>query len=111
MWAAAGRASRTSSAAVPTRARASVADRLPRSVVLDVTARLETRASDWSKVPAFVLPSDVVGYVRLNLRGRERDGVVEPAEAEGLRERIAEGLATFADPDGSPSIAASRPCA
>ena len=98
-------------AAVPTRARASVADRLPWSVVLDVTARLETRASDWSKVPAFVLPSDVVGYVRLNLRGRERDGVVEPAEAEGLRERIAEGLATFADPDGSPSIAEIRPCA
>jgi predicted AlkP superfamily phosphohydrolase/phosphomutase len=97
-------------AAVPTRARAAVAERLPRSVALDLTARLETRASDWSKVRAFVLPSDVVGYVRLNLRGRERDGVVDPRDAEALREEIADGLATFADPDGGLSIAEVKPC-
>jgi predicted AlkP superfamily phosphohydrolase/phosphomutase len=56
-------------------------------------------------VPAFVLASDVVGYIRLNLRGREREGVVEPSEAAGLLDRIAAGLATFADPDGAPSVA------
>jgi predicted AlkP superfamily phosphohydrolase/phosphomutase len=90
---------------VPTRVRASVADLLPRRAVLDLTARLETRAGDWSRVRAFVLASDVVGYIRLNLLGRERKGVVEPGEAETLCSRIATGLATFADPDGAPSIA------
>jgi hypothetical protein len=82
-----------------------VASRLPRRAVLDLTARLETRARDWSQVPAFVLASDVVGYIRLNLRGRERAGVVEPTEADALLDRIAAGLATFADPDGAPSVA------
>src|SRR5205823_6137828 len=95
-------------ARVPTRARAAVAARLPRRAVLDLTARLETRAHDWSQVPAFVLASDVVGYIRLNLRGRERAGVVEPSEADGLLDRIAAGLATFADPDGTPSVAEVR---
>jgi predicted AlkP superfamily phosphohydrolase/phosphomutase len=90
---------------IPTSVRASIADRLPRRAVLDLTARLETRAPDWSRVRAFVLASDVVGYIRFNLRGRERDGVVEPHETEALSERIATGLATFADPDGTPSIA------
>jgi predicted AlkP superfamily phosphohydrolase/phosphomutase len=95
-------------ARVPMRARAAVAARLPRRAVLDLTARLETRARDWSQVPAFVLASDVVGYIRLNLRGRERAGVVEPSEADGLLDRIAAGLATFADPDGAPSVAEVR---
>ena len=95
-------------AAVPTQARAAVAELLPRSAVLELTAWLETRTRDWSKVPAFVLASDVVGYVRLNLRGREREGVVEPSEAEALLDRIAAGLATFADPDGGPSVAEVR---
>ena len=90
---------------VSTSVRASIADRLPRRVVLDLTARLETRAPDWSRVRAFVLASDVVGYIRFNLRGREREGVVEPDETEALAERIATGLASFTDPDGTPSIA------
>ncbi len=35
-------------------------------------------------------------------RGRERDGIVDPAEAGALRDEIAAGLATFTDPDGAP---------
>ena len=53
--------------------------------------RLETPARDWSQVRAFALPSDTTGYVRLNLRGRERDGIVSPAAAEALRDEIAQG--------------------
>jgi predicted AlkP superfamily phosphohydrolase/phosphomutase len=90
---------------VSTNVRAWIADRLPRRAVLDLTARLETRAADWSRVRAFVLASDVVGYIRFNLRGREREGVVGPGETDALSERIAAGLATFAEPDGTPSIA------
>lgn len=93
-------------AAVPTRTRASIANALPRRAVLEVISRLEVRARDWSQVRAFTLPSDGVGYVRLNLRGRERDGVVHDAEVSELKEQIAKGLLSYAGPDGRPPIAA-----
>ena len=50
------------------------------------------------------MPNDDAGYIRLNLRGRERDGIVEPAEADALLDRIATGLQTFRDVDGRPVI-------
>lgn len=92
-------------AAVPTRVRASVANALPRRAVLELIARLEVRAADWSQVRAFALPSDAIGYVRLNLHGREREGVVRPSERQELEEQIVDGLMSFTDPDGSRSIA------
>lgn len=98
-------------ATVPTGARAAVARALPRELVLTLGERLETPARDWSQVRAFALPSDTTGYVRLNLRGRERDGIVSPAAAEALRDEIAQGLATFDDPDGAPAVAAVVPVA
>jgi predicted AlkP superfamily phosphohydrolase/phosphomutase len=73
--------------------------------VLDLTARLEARGSDWSQIRAFTLPSDGVGYIRLNLQGRERDGIVPTTEAHELGEEIVQGLMSFADADGRPSIA------
>src|SRR6266545_2730951 len=93
-------------AAVPTRARASIANALPRRAVLEVTSRLEVRARDWSQVRAFTLPSDGVGYIRLNLRGRERDGVVHDAEVRELEEQIADGLLSYEGTDGRPPVAA-----
>jgi predicted AlkP superfamily phosphohydrolase/phosphomutase len=93
-------------AAVPTWARASIANALPRRVVLEVISRLEVRAPDWSQVRAFTLPSDGVGYIRLNLRGRERDGVVHDAEVQELEEQIADGLLSYTGTDGRPPIAA-----
>jgi predicted AlkP superfamily phosphohydrolase/phosphomutase len=92
-------------AAVPTRVRASIANALPRRAVLDLAARLEVRASDWSQVRAFTLPSDGVGYIRLNLQGREGKGSVRSSDAQELEEEIVDGLMSFADPDGSGSIA------
>jgi predicted AlkP superfamily phosphohydrolase/phosphomutase len=61
---------------------------------------------DWSRTRAFVLPSDHNGQVRINLRGREREGIVAPEELDELCELIASGLVTFRDPDGTPSVAA-----
>lgn len=37
---------------------------------------------DWSRTTAFSLPSDQHGWIRLNVRGRERDGILDPAEYE-----------------------------
>jgi predicted AlkP superfamily phosphohydrolase/phosphomutase len=36
----------------------------------------------WSRMPAFALPSFYDGRIRINLRGRERDGMVEPSRYE-----------------------------
>jgi len=93
-------------AALPTGLRATVASALPDRVALALTERLELRGQDWSTTRAFAQPADNQGYVRLNLRGRERDGIVAPAEAELLMDQIAGGLMTFSDPDGTPSVKA-----
>jgi predicted AlkP superfamily phosphohydrolase/phosphomutase len=79
---------------------------LPRRAVLEVISRLEVRARDWPQVRAFTLPSDGVGYIRLNLRGRERDGVVHDAEVHELEEQIADGLLSYTGTDGRSPIAA-----
>jgi predicted AlkP superfamily phosphohydrolase/phosphomutase len=92
-------------AAIPPGARGAIARALPDRVALELTSRLELRGVDWAQTPAFAHPADNQGYVRLNLRGRERDGVVGPGEAEELLDRIARGLATFCDPDGAPAVA------
>jgi predicted AlkP superfamily phosphohydrolase/phosphomutase len=80
-----------------------VARLLPDRLVADMTTRLYVRA-DWSRTRAMAVPGENKGYIRLNLLGRERDGIVLPAEAEELLERITRGLTTFRDPDGSATI-------
>ncbi len=92
-------------AAIPPGARGKIAQALPDWAALELTARLELRGIDWAQTAAFAHPADNQGYVRLNLRGRERDGVVDPGEAEELMARIASGLRTFRDPDGEPAVA------
>jgi predicted AlkP superfamily phosphohydrolase/phosphomutase len=63
---------------------------------------------DWSRTPAFCLFSDLSGYIRINLRGREEAGIVEPGEEyDQLCSKIAAGLATFVDGDsGEPVVRA-----
>jgi predicted AlkP superfamily phosphohydrolase/phosphomutase len=39
-------------------------------------------AAHWPKMPAFALPSFYDGRIRVNLAGRERDGIVPPARYE-----------------------------
>ena len=93
-------------AALPARLRAAVANAIPDRAALELTARLELRGIDWTSTPAFAHPADNQGYIRLNLRGRERDGIVDPRRADELSEEIAAGLASFSDPDGGPAVAA-----
>ncbi|HEX5367456.1 MAG TPA: alkaline phosphatase family protein [Acidimicrobiales bacterium] len=91
-------------AAVPSGLRARVAAALPEGRALDLTARLEMRGVDWSRTRAFAHPAENQGYVRLNLAGRERDGIVDPHDADALMDEIADGLRTFVDMDGSPAV-------
>lgn len=91
-------------AAVPRGLRAWVARALPDRLTLELTARLDMRGIDWSKTPAFMVPSGDCGYIRLNLKDRERDGIVSPKEVPALLEKITSGLRSFRDPDGEPTV-------
>jgi predicted AlkP superfamily phosphohydrolase/phosphomutase len=42
----------------------------------------------WPRMRAFALPSFSEGYIRLNVRGRERDGIVDPADYERVCDEI-----------------------
>jgi predicted AlkP superfamily phosphohydrolase/phosphomutase len=91
-------------AAVSPDLRAKVARMLPDEWAMQLTARLEMRGTNWSQTRAFMVPSGDCGYLRLNLAGREREGIVDPKDADQLLEQIAAGLLTFRDPDGTPSV-------
>jgi predicted AlkP superfamily phosphohydrolase/phosphomutase len=91
-------------AAVPTNIRAWVAQMIPDRLALELTARLELRGVQWDRTKAFMMPSDDAGYVRVNLRGRERDGIVEPHDMEPLLDQITKGLLSFRNHDGSSTI-------
>ncbi len=91
-------------AAIPPGVRSAIANAIPDRAALALTARLELRGLDWRATHAFTHPADNQGYVRLNLRGREREGVVEPAAATELLDEIVAGLETFCDPDGAPAV-------
>lgn len=93
-------------AAAPTSLRRWVARVLPDRVALGLATNLFLTGMDWRHTRAFAVPNDPGGAVRLNLRGRERDGIVDPGQAEELEQEIATGLATFRDRDGAPSVAA-----
>ncbi|HET7416027.1 MAG TPA: alkaline phosphatase family protein [Solirubrobacterales bacterium] len=88
------------------RLRARVAAAMPDRLALELTTRLELRGVDWSSTRAFAHPADNQGYIRLNLAGRERDGIVGEGEAAELVEQMREGLLDFRDPDGEPAVVA-----
>jgi predicted AlkP superfamily phosphohydrolase/phosphomutase len=79
---------------------------MPDKLALELTARLELRGVDWSTTRAFAHPADNQGYVFLNRKGRERDGIVDDSEAPELIAQIREGLLDFRDPDGEPAVVA-----
>jgi predicted AlkP superfamily phosphohydrolase/phosphomutase len=56
-------------------------------------------AIDWSATRAYALG---LGGIYLNLKGRERLGIVEPGEAAALKRRIIEGLCALRDGDARP---------
>jgi predicted AlkP superfamily phosphohydrolase/phosphomutase len=57
-----------------------------------------TGGVDWKKTPAFTLRADLQGYIRINLQGREKKGIVPPGNCYNeICSQIAEGLSSFYD--------------
>jgi predicted AlkP superfamily phosphohydrolase/phosphomutase len=58
--------------------RKNLARRLPTRLRDKLAQRVDTAGVDWSRTRAFCLPTDLEGYVRVNLQGREPQGIVSP---------------------------------
>jgi predicted AlkP superfamily phosphohydrolase/phosphomutase len=70
-----------------------------------LTAFWRMKEMDWSRTRAFSLIADTQGWIRINLKGREALGIVEPGEEyDRLCARIANGLRTFVDADTGQAI-------
>ncbi len=60
----------------------------------------------WPRMPAFALPSFLDGRIRINLRGRERNGIVEMSQYEETCRTLETMLAECRDPrTGEPTVA------
>jgi predicted AlkP superfamily phosphohydrolase/phosphomutase len=81
---------------------------LPLKLQDKITAYWRMGGTDWNKTKAFNLIADLQGYIRINLKGREMNGIVEDGEEyDQLCNKIIEGLKTFKDnKTGEPIIEA-----
>jgi len=85
---------------LPIRFRSFVKTRLPTAVQDRLTLFWRTGGINWQDTRAFAAFCDLDGYIKINLKGREAEGIVEPgAEYQDLCDKIAEGLRTFVDED------------
>lgn len=90
--------------AFPTSVRSAVARAAGARITRELTARMSVLGIDWDTTRAFLVPSDHFAQVRLNVRGRERKGIVEPSEADALMDEIAAGFLSLRDADGAPVV-------
>lgn len=62
--------------------------------------------TNWRRTTAFPIPAFYTGFLRVNLRGREPEGIVEPGpEYEALLDRLEADLKQLVDPQtGGPAV-------
>ncbi|MGH8222863.1 MAG: hypothetical protein ACREQZ_07800 [Woeseiaceae bacterium] len=80
---------------------------LPRSIWDKGTRRLLFAGNPWAESKAFCLPNDYTGAIRINLKGREPQGIVSPGdEYEALIQLLTRELHTLINRDtGRPAVA------
>jgi predicted AlkP superfamily phosphohydrolase/phosphomutase len=86
--------------------RRRIADCLPWWLRDQLGAREQAANIDWSKSRAFTLPTDLEGCIRINLKGREPQGIVEPGqEYRELCDEIRARLMELKNPvSGTPAV-------
>lgn len=91
----------------PARSPAGAFSRVWRSLRARADGASFPRAIDWSQTRAYVGSPDDCG-IRINLRGREAEGVVAPgAESEEVRTRVLEQLQELRHPEGDAPLFAA----
>ncbi len=59
------------------------------------TRRLVYPSGQWARSRAFAVPNDCNGSIRINLKGREPQGIVDPSEYDALCDRLEQELAAL----------------
>jgi predicted AlkP superfamily phosphohydrolase/phosphomutase len=59
---------------------------------------------DWSRTRAFPLPTDQRGYIRINLAGREAEGIVPVRDYAATCDRLEDALRTLKSTDDKPLV-------
>lgn len=59
---------------------------------------------DWSRTRAFPLPSDQHGWIRINLEGRERDGIVPRNQYQSIRTDLQSLILSLDNEQGEPLV-------
>jgi len=85
---------------IPERLRIAVTKTLlPRSIQEKLSLRWKTAGIAWNQTRAFLIENSNEGYVRINLKGREPEGTVEPGkEYEDLCEEIYRTVKAMTNP-------------
>ena len=81
---------------IPASLQHAVARAVPVQVRDWVVSREVTGGLDWPRVPGFALRSDLYSFVRLNLKGRERLGMLEP-DGDNCRRYVEHVRKSFLD--------------
>ncbi|WP_017715768.1 alkaline phosphatase family protein [Kamptonema formosum] len=91
---------------IPQPLRLAISRFLPSSTQESLLANQLNAGTDWQKTTAFAIPSLFTSFVRVNLKGREPQGIVEPgAEYEAVLQRLEDDLKQLVDPhDGKPAV-------
>lgn len=92
--------------AVPPRLRSELQSHLPWQLRHWLALRVAAANTDWSRTKAFTLPADLEGCIRINLRGREPEGIIEPGgQYEDVRSELTEALEKLINPaTGRPAV-------
>ena len=92
--------------AVPAALQERIALAVPEAVRDWVIARAVTGGLDWTRTPAFALPTGGEGYVRLNRIGREAAGCLAPEHERRYRTLLEDALRSLRDAQtGEPLVA------
>ncbi len=91
---------------IPKEIRQAISRKLPAQWRDSLMTRWVTTDIDWTQSKAYCLPTDLEGCIRINLKGREPNGIVQPgAEYKEVLDEITSLLETLINPlTGQPAV-------
>ena len=89
---------------LPERIRIALSQRLSRDQRERLLADQFRTGTDWSRTTAFSIPSAYATFVRVNLKGREPHGIVDPSDYGALLDQIESDVRQLVDPETGEGI-------
>lgn len=84
---------------IPLTSRRFFSRKLTRGLNYYLSSRWASADIDWERTKAYCLPTDHQGYVRVNLKGREPQGIVEPGkEYDDICKEISHAVSQLVNP-------------